>query len=89
MSRELLPESNISDLVDYLLEMGVDIHMLVPDDRVPSLQIRVDCEDTHGRLIRCVKCIDMIRYKSATPELRNMVVTRTISELIKELARFK
>lgn len=89
MTKGLSPESNVGDLVDYLLEKGVDIHILVPDDRVPSLQIRVDCEDTYGRLIRHVKCIDMVKYKSVTPEVRNMVVTQTIRELLEELTRLR
>lgn len=88
MNRELRPESNVSDLVDYLLEMGVDIHILAPDERLSSLQIRVDCADACGRLIRSANSIDIITYKSAPPELRNMIVTRTINELVDELIRF-
>ena len=89
MSRELLPESNISDLVDYLLEMGVDVHILAPDDHIPSLQIRADCGNaSYGQRIRCVKSINMFTYKSAPPELRNMIIAQTISELIEELRRF-
>jgi len=89
MSRELNPEANVSDLVDYLLETGVDIHILVPDGRVPSLQIRADCEDVYGKLIRCIKCIDMIKYKSAVPEVQNMIVMQTIHDLVEELARLR
>lgn len=83
MTRELRPQSNISDLVDYLLEMGIDIHIFMPDNLCQMLQIRADWGDA-----RCAKSIDMTMYKNAPPELRNMIVTRTVNELVDELIRF-
>ena len=89
MSTGLSPESNVGDLIDYLLERGIDIHIFMPNGHDPSLQIRLDCADAYGRPIKNVKCIDMIKYKSATPETRNMIVAQTIHELIKELTIFR
>lgn len=94
MNKELSPESNVGDLVDYLLEKRVDIRISVPDDYVPSLEIRVACADAYGKHrlsrngpIRCIKYIDLNQYKCAPPELRNMIITQTIHELIESLER--
>ena len=88
MSAGLNPESNAGDLIDYLFDHGVSMHILAPDSSDPFFRIRVDCTDAYGTPMACVKCIDVIRYKSAVPEVRNMVVTQTIRELIKELTYF-
>ena len=89
MRKEPSPESNVSDLVDYLLSHGVNIHIFVPDDLMPFIKIKGDCIDRQGKQLICSKCISMNLYKSESPEMRNVIVAQALYSLIEELFQFK
>ena len=85
MIKELDPTSNTGDLVDYLLEYGVNVHIFVPDGRESSFEIMADHTTAGGRRMRCAKRIDLNQYKCSPPELRSMIMTQTIHTMVEEL----
>jgi len=85
MHKELDPTSNVGDLVDYLLDHDVIMHIFPPSSRESSFEIRADRINTCGERARCAKRIDLNQYKCAPPELRNMIVTQAIYSIIEEL----
>lgn len=85
MIKELDPTSSVGDLVDYLLEYGVDIHILVSDNSEKVLEIKGDYTPSGGKQLKCAKCIDLYQYKHSPPELRSMIMTQTIYSMVEEL----
>lgn len=85
MIKELDPTSDVGNLMDYLIEHGVNVHILVPDGNEQSFEIVAVYTIASGRRAKCTKRIDLNQYRCLPSELRNMIMTRTIHAMVEEL----